>query len=100
MNRRRPASAISACSRPVPMLSDVDTGTAAMVAPPVPAEHCVAPCLSQEAGYGAIAASVLVPLLENVGLWQLLMTMFWTLTPGILRSWLKAACTRLIGSGE
>ena len=41
-----------------------------VLAPPVPVVHCVVPCLSHVGGSGSFAARVLVPLVENVGLWH------------------------------
>jgi hypothetical protein len=83
-----------------PTVAAVPVTFVGAVAPPVPVVHCVEPCLSQAAGYGAVLASRFVPLGENVGLLQLAMLMFCTLAPGIFAICVKLACTRLIGIGE
>ena len=76
------------------------TGVATATAPPVPVVHWVGPCLSQAGGYGAVWASRLTPLGENVGLLQDWMLMLCTSAPGILAIWAKPASTRLMGIGE
>lgn len=59
--------------------------------------HWVAPCWSQAGGNGSVVASVSVPSVENVGLSHVWMVRFATFAPGIRLSWVRPACTRLIG---
>src|SRR5215469_563804 len=96
-----------------PGLADVpvpDAGALALgltgvgvLAPPVAVLHCVGPCLSHNGGCGSFTASVLVPLVENVGLWQFCICavdVLGTWLPGIFCNCWKPASTRLMGSDE